>query len=44
MRFNLKSFSVVVALLGCAFFPFGGFMLLPVALDMWEHEATPNVG
>lgn len=37
MRLHLKSFSVVIAMLGCAFFCVGGFMLFPVALDLWEH-------
>jgi hypothetical protein len=40
MRFNLKSISVMVAVLGCMLFPFGGFMLFPVAFDMWEHGAS----
>lgn len=39
MRFNLKSASVLVAVVGCVLFPFGGFMLLPVAFDMWEHPS-----
>lgn len=39
MRFNLKSVSVLVAVVGCVFFPFGGYMLLPVALDIWEHNS-----
>lgn len=37
MRFNLKSVSVLVAVVGCMLFPFGGYMLLPLALDIWEH-------
>ena len=39
MRFNLKSASILVAVVGCVLFPFGGFMLLPVAFDMWEHPS-----
>ncbi len=42
MRFNLKSASILVAVVGCVLFPFGGFMLLPVALDMWEHHSGKN--
>lgn len=36
MRFNLHSLSVIIGALGCVLFVFGGFMLLPVALDIWE--------
>ena len=39
MRFNLKSVSVLVAVVGCVLFPFGGYMLLRVALDIWEHDS-----
>ncbi len=44
MRLNLKSFSVLVAMVGCVFFCVGGFMLFPVALDLWEQGAAakPN--
>ncbi len=41
MRFHLLSVSVAVAVLGCLAFPVGGFMLFPVALDLWER-ATPD--
>ncbi len=40
MRFNLRSVSVLIVALGCLFFAFGGFMLFPVALDLWEHGRT----
>ncbi len=40
MRFNLLSISVVVAVVGCLLFTFGGFMLFPVALDMWERGSA----
>jgi hypothetical protein len=33
---HLRSLSFLVAAVGCLFFVFGGFMLLPVALDIWE--------
>ncbi|MFT3830849.1 MAG: hypothetical protein QM691_14190 [Opitutaceae bacterium] len=36
MRLNLQSLSFIVAAVGCLLFVFGGFMLLPVALDIWE--------
>ncbi|HLP00950.1 MAG TPA: hypothetical protein VK163_02905 [Opitutaceae bacterium] len=36
MRLNLQSLSFFVAAIGCLLFVFGGFMLLPVALDIWE--------
>ena len=42
MQFNLKSISVAVAVVGCLLFPFGGFMLFPVAFDMWEHNSGKN--
>lgn len=41
MRFNLHSVSILVGLVACALFPFGGFMLFPVALDLWEHGSRP---
>jgi hypothetical protein len=41
MHFNLLSLSVAVAVLGCLAFPVGGFMLFPVAFDLWER-ATPG--
>ncbi len=37
MRFNSQSASVLVAIVGCFLFAVGGFMLFPVALDLWEH-------
>ncbi len=40
MRNNFRSASVVVATVGCLLFPLGGFMLFPVALDLWEHGST----
>lgn len=40
MRLNLRSVSVLVAALGCLLFAFGGFMLFPVAFDLWEHGRT----
>ncbi|HLP08299.1 MAG TPA: hypothetical protein VK178_09035 [Opitutaceae bacterium] len=36
MRLNLQSLAFLVAAVGCVLFVFGGFMLLPVALDIWE--------
>lgn len=36
MRFNCQSASILVAIAGCALFALGGFMLFPVALDLWE--------
>lgn len=36
MRFNCQSASILVAIVGCALFAIGGFMLFPVALDLWE--------
>ena len=36
MRVNLHSLSVAVGVVSCLLFVFGGFMLLPLALDIWE--------
>ena len=38
MRVNRRSVSLVIAALGCLLFPFGGFMLFPLALDLWDDN------
>ncbi len=40
MRFNLLSISVAVAVVGCILFTVGGFMLFPLAFDIWERGAS----
>ncbi len=40
MHNKFISASVLVGAAGCFLFPFGGFMLFPVALDLWEHGST----
>ena len=37
MRLPLFACSVLTGLVGCMLFQVGGFMLLPVALDLWER-------
>ena len=50
MRFPLFAFSVLAGVVGCILFQVGGFMLFPVALDLWyramdepEHPALASV-
>ena len=49
MRFPLIASSVLTGIIGCMLFHVGGFMLFPVALDLWyqgtdrttEADMTP---
>ena len=35
MRLHLFAYSVLAGAVGCILFQFGGFLLFPVALDLW---------
>ncbi len=37
MHFYLLGLSVLAAVVGCLLFQVGGFMLLPVSLDLWDR-------
>jgi len=43
LRYPLFACSVLAGVLGCWFFPLGGFLLLPVALDLWDHATEDPV-
>jgi len=37
MRYPFLACSVLAGIVGCLSFHLGGFLLVPVALDLWDH-------
>jgi hypothetical protein len=43
MRYPFLACSVLAGIVGCLFFHLGGFMLFPVALDLWDQAVGDPV-